>query len=79
MLEPLTNLTVFSPGLYCAISQNSLAFFLAANLVTGLVNFSVSTISTPTLPALAILSLYLGVLALGALLLWRHKIVLKFW
>jgi len=68
-----------SPGLYRAISQNSLAFFLAANLATGAVNLCVSTISTATLPALAILSLYLGILSLSALLLWHYKVVLKFW
>ena len=69
----------FSPGLYRAISHNSLAFFLAANLATGAVNLCVSTISTTTLPALAILSLYLGILSLSAILLWHYRIVLKFW
>ena len=68
-----------SPSLYHAISQNSLAFFLAANLITGAVNLCVSTISTTTLPALAILTLYLGILSLGTLLLWQYGIVLKFW
>ena len=78
-LPTLINYLYPSPGLYRAISQNSLAFFLAANLATGAVNLCVSTISTATLPALAILSLYLGILSLSALLLWHYKVVLKFW
>ncbi len=62
-----------------AISSNGLAYFLAANLLTGLVNVTVRTIEVPGCPAVMILLGY--ILTLNAVfgLLHSKKIKLKAW
>merc|ERR1712059_205221 len=67
------------PRLYEAISDNGLAFFLLANLGTGLVNMLVSTLTTETWPALMILTTYLAILSFVACMLHGASVKLKFW
>lgn len=67
------------PQLYRAISYNSLAFFLIANLATGAVNMTVATIHTEGCLAVLILLTYLSLLSLVTVTLHTYRIRLKFW
>ena len=63
--------------LVSAIHYNQLPFFLLANLLTGLVNFSMDTLHTPAPGALAVLVVYMCVLAVLCLGMFRYGIKLK--
>ena len=69
--------TLTCPVLFEAISLNALAYFLFANLLTGLVNFSIATLHTASCPAVLILAGYAGVLQLITNGLYQRKIRLK--
>ena len=60
-----------------AIDYNQLAFFLLANVLTGLVNFSLDTLHTAAPLAVCLLTLYMCVLVAVVLLLHRSRIKLK--
>ena len=60
-----------------AVDYNQLVFFLLANLLTGLVNFSMDTLHTRPPLALTVLVLYMCLLVSLSLLLHRFKIRLK--
>ena len=60
-----------------AVDYNQLLFFLLANLLTGLVNFSLDTLHTGPLLALAVLVGYMCVLVSLSLTLHRHRIKIK--
>ena len=62
--------------LISAIDFNQFTFFMLANLLTGLVNFTVDTLHTSAGPALLILSLYMITLALVVVLLHSNSIKL---
>lgn len=62
-----------------AFSRNMLASFLLANVLTGLVNLSVDTLSTSPISALAILFAYALVLCLSVGIADFLGIRLKFW
>ena len=62
-----------------AISYNGLAYFLVANLATGLVNLSVPTIEMAAGPSVAVLAAYLLFINGFAWLLHRKRLKLKAW
>ena len=74
----VTVLPTVSPLLQ-AVNFNGLAAFLLANLLTGLVNFSIQTLYVAPFPAFLILAAYLA--ALSAILQWCYyrKVSLKWW
>ncbi|KAI9226038.1 MAG: GWT1-domain-containing protein [Piptocephalis tieghemiana] len=69
-----TSLKDVSPELLSAVNQNSLFIFLLANILTGTVNTLVWTLYVPEAQAMLILSLYMGLVSLVALVLYRHHI-----
>lgn len=72
--------TTTAPPPLCVVSAvdyNQLLFFLLANLLTGLVNFSLDTLHTGPLLALAVLVGYMWVLVSLSLTLHRHRIKIK--
>jgi phosphatidylinositol glycan class W len=60
-----------------AIDYNQLSFFLLANLLTGLVNFSLDTLHTSRPLALAVLVGYMCVLVSISIALHRHSVKIK--
>nr|XP_043634425.1 uncharacterized protein At4g17910 [Erigeron canadensis] len=62
-----------------AINRNLLAFFIVANLLTGLVNLSMDTLFVPPLIALLILIVYAFVVCVAAALTDYNGIKFKFW
>ncbi|KAI7729035.1 hypothetical protein M8C21_010114 [Ambrosia artemisiifolia] len=62
-----------------AINRNLLAFFIVANLLTGLVNLSVNTLFVSSLTALLILIAYGFIICAGAAFADYKGIKLKFW
>ncbi|KAK3705109.1 Glucosaminyl phosphatidylinositol (GlcN-PI) nositol acylation protein [Vermiconidia calcicola] len=60
-----------------AFNRSSLAMFLLANLLTGLINMSVRTLYMGDVQAMAILVAYIGTICAVALLLDRHDISIK--
>ncbi|XP_076902787.1 uncharacterized protein At4g17910-like [Bidens hawaiensis] len=62
-----------------AINRNLLAFFIMANLLTGLVNLSVDTLSVSSLTALSILIAYGFIICAAATFADYNGIKLKFW
>ena len=61
-----------------AINQNMLLVFLVCNLVTGLVNLSIKTKAVGTVVAFSVLTAYALFFSLGAVILKRHDITVKF-
>ncbi|XP_057520905.1 uncharacterized protein At4g17910 [Amaranthus tricolor] len=77
-------LSEFTPGnnftvLEDAFNQNQLASFLLANLLTGLVNLSMDTLTASSIQAFAILVLYTSVLCFFASVTHYYGFRLKFW
>jgi phosphatidylinositol glycan class W len=66
-------------SLLSAVNRNQLAFFLAANLLTGLVNMSMQTLFASSLVSFAVMTAYLSTLALLAIILDKFNVTLKFW
>ncbi|CAH9117259.1 unnamed protein product [Cuscuta europaea] len=62
-----------------AFNQNLLASFLLANMLTGLVNLSVNTLSVTSFSALAILLLYALVLSIAVGFANLYGLKFKFW
>ncbi|KAL9327345.1 hypothetical protein ACSQ67_007990 [Phaseolus vulgaris] len=62
-----------------AFSRNLLATFLLANILTGLVNLSVDTLSASSITALIILLVYAYILSVVIGILDYFGIKLKFW
>ncbi|XP_047150534.1 uncharacterized protein At4g17910-like isoform X2 [Vigna umbellata] len=62
-----------------AFSRNLLATFLLANILTGLVNLSVDTLSASSIKALVILLVYAYILSIVIGILDYFGIKLKFW
>lgn len=67
--SPSSNISVIS-----AIDYNQFVYFILANLLTGLVNFSVDTLHTGPAPSLLIMLLYMITLALAVTLLHQNNI-----
>ncbi|KAL1925212.1 uncharacterized protein VTP21DRAFT_95 [Calcarisporiella thermophila] len=61
-----------TPRLLSALNANGLAVFLVANVMTGLVNFSIHTLRTPPLQAYWVLVGYLGAVC-GLAWWWQQK------
>lgn len=69
-----------SPEPLCAASAvdyNQLAFFVLANVLTGVVNFSVNTLHVGSAVALVVLALYMAVLLMVFSVLHKYKIKIK--
>ena len=66
-----------SPLLH-ALNRNGLAIFLLANLLTGLVNLTLPTLSMSNLQAMGVLTTYTTALSAVALLLDRFNMSIKF-
>lgn len=69
----------YAPIILSAISYNGLAFFLLANLMTGVVNLSMQTLMQDTLTAIIILTTYALVLCSTITFLYLKRIKLKIW
>ncbi|XP_037051312.1 uncharacterized protein At4g17910-like [Bradysia coprophila] len=67
------------PVILQAIEYNGLAFFLAANILTGLINMTFQTLLVGCGGAVFLLTVYMFVLAAITLFLFVNKIKLKFW
>lgn len=67
------------PLLLNAINYNGLAFFLGANLLTGLVNILFQTLLIDAASAILLLTLYMLVLCAITGLLYSYRIQLKMW
>ncbi|XP_067678563.1 phosphatidylinositol-glycan biosynthesis class W protein-like isoform X2 [Haliotis asinina] len=68
-----------STCLLSAMNYNGLLYFLAANLLTGLVNMSIQTLYIPPSLAVTIISAYISILSGLIMLLYRRKISTRFW
>lgn len=66
-----------SPLLY-ALNRNGLAIFLLANLLTGLVNLKLPTLTMSHFQAMGVLTIYITTLSAVALLLDKLNISIKF-
>jgi len=80
----LVNLIVRQParpwdGLIQAINRNQLFIFLLANLLVGLVNFSMKTLYTADLYAITVILLYMTLVCGVAAILHSHDITVKCW
>ncbi|OAY78700.1 Uncharacterized protein ACMD2_02163 [Ananas comosus] len=62
-----------------AFNQNMLGSFLVANVLTGLVNLSIDTLSTSSMMAFAILAAYSFTLSVVVGLAWFYGLKVKFW
>lgn len=67
------------PVIFQAIEYNGLAFFLAANILTGLINMTFQTLLVGSGGAVFLLTAYMFVLVAITLFLYVNKIRLKFW
>lgn len=67
------------PLIFRAINYNGLAFFLGANLLTGLVNIMVQTLLVDTALAVLLLIVYMLVLCGITVFLYTYRIQLKAW
>jgi len=63
-------------SLLAAIDYNQLVFFLAGNLLTGLVNLSINTLSTSNSLSVIIVLLYMLVLCIVSFVLRHFNITL---
>lgn len=75
----LQNKRVYAPIILSGINYNGLAFFLFANLLTGLVNLTNQTLLIDTMPALIILCFYMLILCAIMTFLYLKQIKLKIW
>lgn len=62
-----------------SVARNQLAFFLVANLATGLVNISMNTIDSPAAISMLVLTTYMTLICSFVVFLHIKKISLKFW
>uniref|UniRef100_A0A8D8E250 Phosphatidylinositol-glycan biosynthesis class W protein n=1 Tax=Culex pipiens TaxID=7175 RepID=A0A8D8E250_CULPI len=69
----------YLPLILEAINENGLAFFLAANLLTGLVNIIFQTLLMERAASLVIISYYSFMLCVVAVFMMVNKIKLKIW
>ncbi|KAH0450017.1 hypothetical protein IEQ34_020709 [Dendrobium chrysotoxum] len=60
-------------------NQNLLGSFLLANVLTGLVNLSIDTLSASSIAAVSILVGYMLFLIAAVSFAWFHNVSLKFW
>lgn len=67
------------PIILQAIEYNGLAFFLGANILTGLINMTFQTLLVGSGGAVFLLTVYMFVLVAITLFLYVNKIRLKFW
>ncbi len=65
------------PPILDAVNENGLAVFLLANLLTGLINLSINSLSLPNMLAFFFLVMYSLALCTVAMFLASRKIVLK--
>lgn len=77
--ENTANKRTYAPIILSGISYNGLAFFILANLMTGLVNLSFQTLLLNTAQAMAIICCYMFVLCTVTSFLYLKKIKLKVW
>lgn len=73
------NDSTYVPVLFNAINYNGLAFFIGANLLTGLVNIVFQTLLIDAAVAVLILIVYMLVLCGITTLLYLYRIQLKVW
>lgn len=76
--EPNLHLA-YVPIILESINYNGLAFFLLANLLTGLVNILFQTMLLPTGVSIAIILYYIFILNVVTVFLYVNKIQLKVW
>ena len=60
-----------------AVDYNQLGFFVLANILTGLVNFTMDTLHASTVSALAVLLGYMAVMIAVSVVLHRCKLKIK--
>lgn len=77
--EPNLRIRPYSPIILSAISYNGLAFFLIANVMTGIVNLTMQTLLQDTLTSVLILTAYALILCSIVTLLYLKRIKLKIW
>eukprot|EP00761_Pharyngomonas_kirbyi_P012682 gb/GECH01012709.1/.p1 GENE.gb/GECH01012709.1/~~gb/GECH01012709.1/.p1 ORF type:complete len:123 (+),score=28.30 gb/GECH01012709.1/:1-369(+) len=68
-----------SGDIISAINHNQLPLFLLANLMTGLVNLSIDTLSQSSLTSVLILSVYMLILSLVACYSYHWRLNLQPW
>lgn len=83
IVQTLQHLNVFPKGhsfqsiIYSSIGYSGMLLFLISNLLTGLVNFTIDTISTSDLMAVTIILIYCSAISFVAVLCTSMKIQLK--
>ncbi|XP_059485637.1 uncharacterized protein LOC132202637 [Neocloeon triangulifer] len=78
-LGVLCNGHVYMPTILNSINYNSLAFFLLANLLTGVINLSVPTLYVAPLGSLFIISTYMFLTTFTIYKLYLNRCKFKFW
>uniref|UniRef100_A0A6V7MAH6 Phosphatidylinositol-glycan biosynthesis class W protein n=1 Tax=Bracon brevicornis TaxID=1563983 RepID=A0A6V7MAH6_9HYME len=66
-----------TPEIFQAVNYNGLIFFLIANLMTGLINMTIRTIYVESFYALQVVTYYIIIVVMVALILYRYRIQLK--
>ncbi|GAV08612.1 hypothetical protein RvY_18277 [Ramazzottius varieornatus] len=66
--------SLFTPTILSAMNYNSMAIFLLANVLTGLINLSIDTTKCGDLVSMLILTAYLTVITSAAYFLYRRNI-----
>ena len=75
----IPHLDLRTPQVFQAIGKNGLAYFLLANVLTGLVNLAIQTKIVSPCPAVLIVMAYMFTLHLVASICYVKKITIKFW
>lgn len=63
--------------IFMSIGHNGMLLFLLSNLLTGLVNFTIDTISAPDWLAFIVLVFYTSILSFVSVFCYKHNIQLK--
>jgi glucosaminylphosphatidylinositol acyltransferase len=78
-LGVLCNGHVYMPSILTSINYNSLAFFLLANLLTGVINMSVPTLYVAPIGSLLVVSIYMFLTTFTIYKLYLNRFKFKFW
>ncbi|XP_065352580.1 uncharacterized protein LOC135947591 [Cloeon dipterum] len=78
-LGVLCNGHIYMPTILTSINYNSLAFFLLANLLTGVINMSVPTLYVAPIGSLFVVSIYMFLTTFTIYKLYLNRCKFKFW
>lgn len=67
--------TPWVPRVFESLNRNQLALFLLANVMTGVINMSINTLSLTAVPSLIVLGLYMETVAYVAVKLRTARVL----